>query len=285
MTQTWFIGVDLAWSARNLSGVALLRGNGARLEFCRAEGLHSLDAIAARIRRLPGAWCLGIDAPLVVVNQDGRRDADPGITARYARFHAGAHPTNLTILNGDVHGGDIVRRLAKHVLRIASAPATLHRSRSRWSFETYPYAGIVELAGLQRIYKYKRGRVAARRVELRAFARRLHTTFTRLRPSLMDTPELRALLQADVGGLRGRSLKRHEDQLDALLCADLAAHAWTWCAARNHAFGNAATGAMILPRWRAPGLPRLRPPGLPHGCAPWRMCTRDGAHVHIDEHG
>ena len=256
MTQTWFIGVDLAWSARNPSGVALLRGSGARLEFCGAEALHSLDAIAARIRRLPGAWCLGIDAPLVVVNHTGRRAADAEVTARYARFHAGAHSTNLNILKGDVRGGSLVRMLADDGLQIAAAPATLHRSQDRWAFETYPHAGIVELAGLERIYKYKRGRVAQRRLELRAFARCLHTTFTRLRPTLMDTPALRTFLHADIGALRGRSLKRHEDQLDALLCAYLAAHAWTWGAARNHAFGNAATGATILPRWRAPGLPR-----------------------------
>ena len=74
MSERWFVGIDLAWSARNPSGYAVLRGEGAGFEFVVAESVHDLDDIAQRIRALPGDWIVAIDAPLAL--PEGRCCAD-----------------------------------------------------------------------------------------------------------------------------------------------------------------------------------------------------------------
>jgi len=249
MNGPWFIGVDLAWSDRNTSGVAVLTRGSRGLELVSTAAVGPVADVAALIRPLRGDWYIAVDAPLVVRNRTGRRPSDAAISALYGRFEAGAHPTNLTILRGKVRGAELARALGPHGARILDTlPPRL--PRGRWLWESYPHAGMVELFGLDKTIKYKRGAAADRRAGLEqlvgCFRRRLPV----LDPPLCLTPPLRALLGQDRERLTGRRLKAHEDQLDAVFCAYMAAHAARWGRARSRLLGDARTGAVIVPRVR-----------------------------------
>ncbi|NJN17807.1 MAG: DUF429 domain-containing protein [Oscillochloris sp.] len=99
-----YIGLDLAWSARNRSGIAVLVGGpaGARL----VEDPQLLDTDAAILayidRHAPiGPAIIAIDAPLVVPNEHGRRQADALLSAAFRRYEAGTHPANRRLLARD----------------------------------------------------------------------------------------------------------------------------------------------------------------------------------------
>ncbi len=251
MTERWFVGVDLAWSDRHESGVAVLRWSGSDLRFVSAEVLTPLEEIAARVRSLPGTLYLAIDAPLIVTNADGRRPVDGILSARYGRFDAGAHPTNLRILHHQIRGGELVRLLSDDGLRIADSTGRARRLDGRWAFETYPHAAMVELFGLDRIFKYKRGAVTTRRAEMERLSRCLCARFPRLDPALPVSADLEALLSVRPQSLRGAALKRHEDTLDGVFCAYLAAHHWYWGDERSRVLGDCQTGVVILPAGEA----------------------------------
>jgi predicted RNase H-like nuclease len=56
------------------------------------------------------------------------------------------------------------------------------------------------------------------------------------------------LLTVEVEGRRGQALKRLEDALDALTCADVAWHGWRHGAAGVWGYGTVAEGHMLVPR-------------------------------------
>lgn len=253
MDGPWFIGVDLAWSDRNTSGVAVLTRGSGGLELVSTAAVGPVAAVAALIRPLRGDWYIAVDAPLVVRNRTGRRPSDAAISARYGRFEAGAHPTNLTILRGKVRGAELARALAPDGARILDTlPPRL--PRGRWLWESYPHAGMVELFRLDKTIKYKRGSAPARRAGLECLVRCFEKKLPALEPPLRLNTPLRALLGHDRDRLAGRHLKAHEDQLDAVFCAYMAAHAARWGRSRSRLLGDARTGAVILPRVR-PDIP------------------------------
>lgn len=248
--ERWFIGVDLAWSERNRSGVAILRGDRSGLEFVRSGTGGTIEEIVGWVRPLPGDWWIAIDAPLVVNNRCGRRASDAAISRLYQRFDAGAHPTNLTILRNRVRGGELVQALSADRVRIVDA---LPRAgaRGRRAFEAYPHAGMVELFGLDRTVKYKRGRVAERRAGQDELVSLLRRRLPQLDPPLRLNADLSRLLRTPDPALRGGALKSREDELDAVFCAYLAAHLWAWGPSRQRLLGDPSDGVVVLPAVRA----------------------------------
>jgi len=242
----WFIGVDQAWSAANTTGVAVLKGDASGFELVSAQAVMTIEAMAAIVRAHPGDWVIGIDAPLVVRNREGMRPSDRQITQLYGRFEAGAHPTNLTLLNSVVRGGELVAEPYRDGLRVVDE-ALAAQPAGRWAFETYPHAGMIELFKLKKTIKYKRGSVAEKRRGLDELVACLRRHLQRLDPPLRMTAALRTLLDQDLTGLRGKALKAHEDVLDAVFCAYLAGFFWTWGAGRHRLLGNPREGTVVLP--------------------------------------
>ena len=111
-------------------------------------------------------------------------------------------------------------------------------------------SGCNSLFGLDRIVKYKRGRVAQRRAGQDELASLLRRRLPRLDPPLRLNAGLRRLLQKPPRELRGRTLKAREDELDAVFCAYLAAHLWAWGRSRQRLLGSAGDGVMVLPAVR-----------------------------------
>lgn len=251
-SPTWFIGVDLAWSDRHSSGVAILSGGSGRpLRFVGAEIFKTVDEIAGQILALDGPTWTAIDAPLVVKNNAGARQADRRVSQHYGRFEASAHSTNLARLGGEVRGGQLAQRLASSHARIADHVRLPPRTPGSWVFETYPHAAMVELFHLNRTIKYKKGRLDSKREGVARLTDLLRARLPKLDPPLPLSPSLAMMLAAPTTAMVGAALKAYEDRVDALLCAYLAAHLWRWGGIRNWALGPPGAGTVILPAIRS----------------------------------
>jgi predicted RNase H-like nuclease len=240
-----FIGLDLAWKASNPSGGAVIRDG--RL-VAHTGNLGSNDEIVAFIaKHLPqkGGAVVAVDAPLRVPNQTGTRPCDAALSAQWRRYHAGALPANRARLaeDGVVRGEALVTALVQQ-LRFAEAAAIPRRSKARLVCEVFPHPAHVSLFGLDRILKYKRGRVAQRRLELARYQQLLRG-LRKASPPLKGTKKL--LKGVDVADLRGRGLKAYEDTLDAITCAYVAAYLWQHGPKAAISYGSLAEGSILVP--------------------------------------
>jgi predicted RNase H-like nuclease len=112
------------------------------------------------------------------------------------------------------------------------------RQEGRFQIEVYPQAATVNLFDPPGIVKYKRGRRAERAKELRRLRRLMLSRLPLLDPAL----SLRLPPLPNTG-----NLKPVEDEIDAVLCAYLAAHWWFWATQRNRVYGCGETGYIVVP--------------------------------------
>ena len=214
----WFVGVDLAWSKRNPTGVAILEGGPGRpLAYVRSETYGSTEEIAGPILALDGPVWVAIDAPLVVPNETGQRPVDRLVTRQYGRFHAGAYPANLKQLGHDVRAEKLVGLLAPRGVRQLDEVTLPPQAAGSWAFETYPHPAMIELFGMDRIDQVQEGPRSLR--SGRAFARsRRHAGRS---PAAARSAAARCRTgcrrcwRTPPAGLRGKALGAHEDRLDA----------------------------------------------------------------------
>jgi predicted RNase H-like nuclease len=242
------IGLDLAWHAdRHHSGAAVLHLTDTHAAVVAlGDGLRSLDAVKAFVaQHESGHTVVAVDAPLIIRNATGRRPCEAALGAVYARRQAGCHPANLS-LYPDASSVALACWLEGRHYR--HAPEADEGTASVM-LEVYPHAALVATFDLPVSLKYKRGGVAQKRAGLRQLSGllgRLCIGHAPIRAGDLVT----ALLSRDVDALRGHALKAHEDTLDALVCAYVAA-----CWARRHTvgidvFGDAASGYIVNPRLR-----------------------------------
>ena len=88
-----FVGVDLAWGDRKPTGLAVLDDDG----HLRARVGRDAPTTRSSRRSTPyveGDCLVAIDAPLIVTNATGNRPAEAALNRDFARFDAGAHPSN-----------------------------------------------------------------------------------------------------------------------------------------------------------------------------------------------
>ena len=112
------------------------------------------------------------------------------------------------------------------------------RQSGRFQIEVHPHAASVSLFGLDRIVKYKRGQREKRARELGRLCDLMLTHLPLLAPALSFE-----LPQVPMAG----NLKPVEDQIDAVLCAYIAAHWWFWATERNRLYGTAGAGYIVVP--------------------------------------
>ena len=113
-----FVGVDLAWSPKNGSGVAVIEGDREKGKLLSASVVLSDEEIMNYIQRYVGKKnaLIAIDAPLIVPNEEGRREAEALVSSLFRKYDAGAHPSNrkrLSQWSGSIRGENIAARLDK----------------------------------------------------------------------------------------------------------------------------------------------------------------------------
>jgi predicted RNase H-like nuclease len=251
-----YLGIDLAWSDRNDSGMAALRGASETLEVVDLGLARGLDAVLAWIDgQLESAHAAGgrviimVDAPLIVRNETGRRPGEDALQRRFGAHHAAPYPANRRLLGA--YRGD--GRLAGEVLGEALArrgfewpPRPLRRTlaaRARIVQECYPHPAHVQLFALMRTLAYKKKQGRSWDDVRGAFARYVSAMRQLRSPQLQWTPEIAERFA--VSTLKGVAYKRAEDQLDALCCAYIAALLPR--EGRLEAFGEPETGMIVVP--------------------------------------
>ncbi|MGJ9412585.1 DUF429 domain-containing protein [Aeromicrobium sp. CF4.19] len=237
-----FVGLDLAWGEKKPSGLAVLDDAG-RLVHLSAVGDDA--AILDALRPWDAGPCLvAIDAPLVVTNPTGNRPAEKALNRDFARFDAGAHPTNTG--KPEFAAQPRGARVAA-LLDLDLDPGS---SAARRAVEVYPHAASVALFRLGRTLKYKNkpGRALP---HLQAQLLRLTALLESLAdaevPLDLTAPVWRELVRSVEAATRKSQLRVAEDQVDAVLCAYVAMLA-------HHrpdemtTYGDARSGCIVTPR-------------------------------------
>ncbi|MEI5584833.1 MULTISPECIES: DUF429 domain-containing protein [unclassified Agromyces] len=195
---------------------------------------RGVEAVAEwLVERMSPGDVVAVDAPLVVSNARGMREAEREVGRRYGRWKVAANPTNLGTrwlagvalrrrLEASVDGFTVVSGLEPPAPDAVSA------------FECYPYAtlvGAAELGYEVERPRYKRPHPGLPASERRAFrARECDELIDRMsRLAEADPPlELRshpvtAALRDVPSPLADRAYKHREDLLDGAVCAWTAA--------------------------------------------------------------
>jgi predicted RNase H-like nuclease len=243
-----FIGIDLAWSRKNPTGAAIVRGDAHGGELIDTALLGGDDEIVDYTSAAAGAGpaIVAIDAPLVVPNTSGRRPGEHELGKIFAKHQAGAHPANrgLAVFRQGVRGEELVQRLEIHGFK---HQATIDAGvKIRQVIEVYPHAAMVALFELDRTLKYKakpQRSIEARHAAWGEYQRYLNE-LAECDPPLRGQAQLTGL---DVASLRGRRLKDYEDRVDALMCAYIALYAFRWGMARCRVFGALEEGYIFTP--------------------------------------
>jgi len=246
MSQTTFIGIDLAWkSQRNPSGAAVLRGDRSGAELmARSEPLLSTELVLEFIRRhTTGRTVVAIDAPLVIKNQVGQRTCETLVGQRYGARDASCHTSNLRLYPD---AASVALAVALEADGFVHVDRSVHDLPARSFAEVYPHAGLVALFDLPKTIKYKKGTLANKRAGLGSL--RAHVgLLTDVDPALRRGPLLTALLTEELSAYSGRALKNYEDGIDSVFCAYLAFYLWRWGWERNEVFGDVSSGYILNP--------------------------------------
>ncbi|MEN9221017.1 MAG: DUF429 domain-containing protein [Thermostichus sp. BF3_bins_97] len=248
------IGLDLAWSPCNPSGIATLQVHpdpdlqrlAGHLLDCRILQTNAeiLDYIQRHAGRDP---CLiAVDAPLRVPNPTGQRRAEAELNRVFRAYEAGAHPANRRLLerNGQVRGEVLVQALSAWGFQ---EHAQIQKGQlTRQITEVFPHSAMVSLFGLSRTLKYK-----TRPKRTWPERQQAWQTYQQLLQSLSGADPVlcghQAFLEVEVGSLKGRPLKDYEDQMDALMCAYIALYGFRWGSDRCRSFGNLEEGHIFTP--------------------------------------
>ncbi|NEU71323.1 DUF429 domain-containing protein [Hassallia byssoidea VB512170] len=255
-----FIGIDFGWKSQP-SGLCCLQWTDNQLELLDLDRQNLIADILTWIDthvQPDESAIIAVDAPTLIPNATGSRLPDKLSHKHFGKYHAGCYPANLNLPFAD--------RTINFGLQLESrgfthAPTIEPQKLGRYQIEVFPHPAIVHLFNLQRILKYKKGRLSDRRLELL----KLHNYILHILPSL-DPPLRRtrsSLLHPRTevsSSLRlcgsfpleipttGAALKAVEDKLDSLICAYVAAHWWYWGEQRNLVLGDRTTGYIVIPQ-------------------------------------
>jgi len=232
-----FIGIDLGWYGKP-SGLASLALEGSELRLRNIARLEDVDEILCWIQAEAGGGSAvaAVDAPLVIRNQSSIRPAERELNADFRRFHAGCHAANL----GRPFAQKVISfSRSLEALGFAHGACVTPRQEGRFQIEVHPHAATINLFGLDRIVKYKRGTREQRARELRRLRKLTMSHLPTFDPSLI----VRLPLVPRTG-----SLKPTEDKVDAVLCAYIAANWWFWARKRNRLYGDQDNGYIVVPQ-------------------------------------
>jgi predicted RNase H-like nuclease len=253
-----FIGIDLGWSS-GASGLCSLNWQNNQLELIECDRQQSLNDILTWIDTQVSPSepaIIAVDAPTIIANLTGMREADKLTHKHFGRYHAGCYPANLSrpFAQKTVEFG-----LCLEARGFVHAPIIETQKLGRYQIEVFPHPATINLFKLDRIIKYKKGKLAERQLELMKLCQYIIDILPNLEPSLnlanIQTKNPRSSAFICGSNLpeiptRIATLKALEDKLDALLCAYIGAHWWYWGRERNVVLGDRTTGYIVIPQLR-----------------------------------
>jgi predicted RNase H-like nuclease len=239
-----FIGVDFGWVS-GASGLCCLVWQNNQLKIIDISTTLAIEDILLQIDNWVSpqeSALIAVDAPTIINNQTGMRLPDKLTHKYYGRYHAGCYPANLNLSFSDRTVGLGMSLLARN---FSHAPEIIPQQLGRYQIEVFPHPATINLFGLDKILKYKKGRISDRRLELN----KLYVYITTILPQLEPRLDAASLPKIPViaNKLTGKELKTIEDKLDSLLCAYIAAYWWYWGETKNKVLGNLDTGYIVIP--------------------------------------
>lgn len=238
--STVLIGIDLAWGDRNPDGITVLPfGEGLSRPMTSPPTTFNTrgdEELFAALASADGSdrILVAVDAPLLCPNPEGSRPVDRACTSRFGKHDAGCYPAN--------------QRLCRRPLRIAAGllergyVITTDSSRgTRIASEVYPHPATIQLFGIEKTIKYKKGLVASKRAEFLRYQSHLRDCLGRELPELLESDAHRALLATPWS-------KPIEDQTDSILCALIAYLHLRHGDERTEVIGDDEEGHILLPR-------------------------------------
>ncbi|MEG4867171.1 MULTISPECIES: DUF429 domain-containing protein [unclassified Microcoleus] len=249
-----FIGIDLGWSS-GPSGLCCLNWENNQLQLIECDRLLATNDILTWIDTQISPTepaIIAVDAPTIISNPSGMRLADKLTHKHFGRYHAGCYPANLSrpFAQKTVEFG-----LSLEARGFVHAPIIEAKKLGRYQIEVYPHPATINLFQLERIIKYKKGKLAERQLELMKLCQYIIDILPSLEPSLNLSCGT-GILPVSLGDSKlpeipsTATLKALEDQLDALLCAYIGAHWWYWGIERNLVLGDRTNGYIVIPQGR-----------------------------------
>jgi predicted RNase H-like nuclease len=240
-----FIGIDLGWRSQP-SGLCCLKwinGQLQLLDLDRKEAIADILTWIDQSVQPDEPAIIAVDAPTLIPNATGSRLADKLSHKYFGKYHAGCYPANqnLPFAERTINFG-----LQLESRGFAHAPTIEPQKLGRYQIEVFPHPAIVNLFNLERILKYKKGRIYERRLELI----KLQNYLLDILPSLSPPLRLSYLCGSFPSQIptTGAALKAVEDKLDSLVCAYVGAYWWYWGEKRNLVLGDRTTGYIIIPQ-------------------------------------
>ncbi|MEA5583690.1 DUF429 domain-containing protein [Nodularia harveyana UHCC-0300] len=238
-----FIGVDLGWRSQP-SGLCCLELIAGELQIIDLDRLELIADILSWIdKNVPPQEpaIIGVDAPTLIPNATGSRLPDKLTHKYFGKYHAGCYPANQNL--------PFAERTVNFGLELESrgfdhAPSIDPQKPGRYQIEVFPHPAIVNLFKLERILKYKKGRINERRLELIKLQNYIFDILPTLTPPLCT---LRLCGWLSEIPTTGTALKATEDKLDSLICAYVAANWWYWGEQHNLVLGDRTTGYIVIP--------------------------------------
>ncbi len=230
------LGIDLAWGEKKNDGLCLLEASHQCARMKAVGYTHGDDALVAWMQKHVGddpAMVL-VDAPLVCPNSSGSRPVDKQISSMFWQQHAGCHSANSTKCPRPV-------RIAEKLATCGFDIGWDTRESERLLIEVYPHPAIVRFFDLDRIVKYKKGRVARKRQEFRRLQGLTRKCLDERFHDFHMTAELDGLLKEDWN-------KAVEDRTDAFLCALIGYNHYLFQGAKSEAIGTRNAGFILLPK-------------------------------------
>lgn len=182
---------------------------------------------------------IAIDAPTVIPNPTGMRLPDRLAHKYFGKYDAGCYPAN----QGRPFAETLVQfSHALEKMGFGHAPTVIPQRLGRYQIELFPHPATIHLFHLDRILKYKKGRLAQRRTELEKLRSLQLSVLPTLSPALALSAAQLPLIPTG-----GTQLKAVEDQLDSMICAYSGAHWWWWGLERNWVLGSLETGYIVVP--------------------------------------
>jgi predicted RNase H-like nuclease len=237
-----FIGIDFGWKSQP-SGLCCLELIAGKLQIIDLDRCESITDIFAWIdNHVPPHQpaIIAVDAPTLIPNITGSRLPDKLTHKYFGKYHAGCYPANQNL--------PFAERTINFGLELESrgflhAPTITPQTPGRYQIEVFPHPATINLFQLERILKYKKGRINERRLELIKLLNYILHILPTLTPSLSSL-HLCGSLEIPTTGV---ALKAVEDKLDSLICAYVAAHWWYWGEELNLVLGDRTTGYIVIP--------------------------------------
>jgi predicted RNase H-like nuclease len=232
------IGIDLAWGEKNPDGVTILTyDNGidrpaTAMETGLTRGDADLLGVVARAAVHPRV-IIAVDAPLICINETGSRPVDKLCSTNFRVQEAGSYPVNRRLCHRPF-------RIADGLLESGYLLTTALDQGPRIASEVYPHPATIRLFGLDKTIKYKKGRVAGKRLEFARYQTCLQTYLRAEIPALLDS-----IAHQDLFTTLWR--KGVEDQVDSILCAAIAHRHLRYGGTRSEVLGDDETGHMLIP--------------------------------------